>query len=518
MNRKQQILHILKKDIRAHWSELATLALVNTLLVITCSEPWSLSADRGLSLPALATQLQTLISVLLMIAWSLLIARVVHGEAPASRSQFWLTRPYSRASLLAAKAVFILLFAHVLTGAAQVLILAISGLPFAFGDFVLNQLVLLALVTLPAMTIAALTRSQARFALIATAVAGIGLATMFSTGFIADEVYRGYGLAGLPSVEDFLPVRNFLRTILALPAITIIATVTLVYQYRSRQTRKALSFCAAGIVLAVLVIGALPDALASRAYSRLIGTPADRITVSLNPDVEVQGPVGGVYTADNNGEVEVFVPIDLSYDTIVRIAVVGLEAAVTSSEGTIYRARNGFETRDIGLGFRRSGTRESLQSFFYFRMPRERFEGVADDAVTIEFRFDLKEYAYFPANPIPSRNAFAQIDDREQCGIGDYASICRYAFGSSAGVGLRPVSKHRNAAALDRQYAEIVSIRQAAAVPFRINPIVTHARNSYTKYSFPISVMIAAPRSYESVRLELANTRLRDWVVASGDD
>ena len=68
---------------------------------------------------------------LLMIAARLLIVRVVHEETLPGTRQFWLTRPYSRASLLCAKILFILAFINLPKMIADLIIAPVPVFPSA---------------------------------------------------------------------------------------------------------------------------------------------------------------------------------------------------------------------------------------------------------------------------------------------------------------------------------------------------------------------------------------------------
>ena len=159
MSRLQQILHILKKDIRQRWPEIAgVLALIVLLTIVSIdnpTQPWGLTAYlRG-------ADIAVLVFVLLPVAWCVLIARVIHGESLPGREQLWLTRPYDRLSLMLAKLALVLLFVHLPLIVAHVVALNLSDLAYTFGAMAIGHLVLFAVLTLPAMAVASLTRCLA---------------------------------------------------------------------------------------------------------------------------------------------------------------------------------------------------------------------------------------------------------------------------------------------------------------------------------------------------------------------
>ena len=167
MTATQQIAHILRKDLRAHVSEIASLGILNLLLILFTVENWADATQHtGLANLESAGPIRIAIGAMLVVAWMLLIARLIHSEAPASHTQAWLTRPYSRSFLLIEKALFIVLFVHLLTALSQILILLLSGVPFSIGSIAVNHLVLLCFVSLPIAVVASLTSTLGRFLLV----------------------------------------------------------------------------------------------------------------------------------------------------------------------------------------------------------------------------------------------------------------------------------------------------------------------------------------------------------------
>jgi hypothetical protein len=514
MTPAQQTFHILKKDIRAHWSELLTLTLLNLLLIVVSTETWSAGVQRDPGPAAtFSGSLPILISILLGVGWCLLIPRVIHGESPASHVQYWLTRPYSRMALLSATGLFILLFVHAMTVVTQILILQLSGVPWLFRDLWLNQLVLLILITLPAMTIGVLTRTQGQFLLIALPVTGIALVSLLSTGFIGDDSYVLNPALG-PGTASSTPVRNLLWAIVSLPALAIITVFGVAFQYLKRQTRTTTTCCAAGVAVTAVVIAALPDALASWTHSKLIGMPADRKIVRLGSSFEGRTTTGTVHELENNEGFEIAVPLDWSYRETRGLVLVGPEARIRSASGLEYLV-NGENDRRTGIGFTGVRSGESLRAYLGVRIPGDVFETIADDDISITFSFDLKEYGYYPANPIPRDGGSTEIDGYEQCAVGPYTYIiCRRSFFGPEGPIAPAWNEGRNAIDEPPDRSLIIT-RQAAAIPFAIDPILDSGRYRERAGDEPVTVWIAAPRSYAPASLEIEGVRLRDWLVDS---
>jgi len=97
----QQALHIFRKDARHLRWEISGVFLLLFFLILTGVQTWEGLQRRGG--PDISNE--SPLSVLLVVAWSLLIARAIQTEALPGDRHFWLTRPYSRAGLALSKAL-----------------------------------------------------------------------------------------------------------------------------------------------------------------------------------------------------------------------------------------------------------------------------------------------------------------------------------------------------------------------------------------------------------------------------
>jgi len=121
------------------------------------------------------------LNLLLPLAWACLVALAVEQEPLTGDQQFWLTRPYRRPALFAAKALFVVLFIHIPSFIADCYILSareFSALVY-LPQLLWKQVLLGAALTLPALALAAMSRSFAHFML---AVFAIAAAIAFLTG------------------------------------------------------------------------------------------------------------------------------------------------------------------------------------------------------------------------------------------------------------------------------------------------------------------------------------------------
>jgi hypothetical protein len=162
------LLHIFKKDARHLWPQIAvTLAI---LAALGREDRWR--ADW------LAGQTEGWLNLLLPIAWVFLIGLAVGQEPIAGDRQFWITRPYRRSGLLAAKLLFAIAFVHLPFLVEQSYVLAARGFsPLNHVPQLLwNQVLLLAALTLPAIALAALAGTFTQFVM---EVVGVAAAVIF---------------------------------------------------------------------------------------------------------------------------------------------------------------------------------------------------------------------------------------------------------------------------------------------------------------------------------------------------
>src|ERR1700730_16474789 len=117
------VLHIFIKDARRFWWEIAV--MLGLLAVVA-----RMDATRVGFIPG---AMEGWLNLILPAVWAYLIALVIHDEALVGDRQFWLTRPDSWRGLVAAKALFVLLFIHLSCFAADVAIVAARGFePLAY--------------------------------------------------------------------------------------------------------------------------------------------------------------------------------------------------------------------------------------------------------------------------------------------------------------------------------------------------------------------------------------------------
>src|SRR2546423_11473495 len=137
----QQAWHILMKDARYLRREIYMLVALSAVFIRVSSLAISI------------------FQLVLVLASSYIIARLVHAESIPGDKQFWLTRPYRRSSLLAAKLLFILIFVNLPILAARFTILAGEGFPIAANlpGLLWSQVLLILGIWFPVAALSAIT-------------------------------------------------------------------------------------------------------------------------------------------------------------------------------------------------------------------------------------------------------------------------------------------------------------------------------------------------------------------------
>jgi hypothetical protein len=175
-----EILVIFKKDVRRLWWQIAAMLAMSA--ITGC-----LDAGRAAAQPGVV---EGLLDILLPLVWACLIAQAIHQEALVGDREFWMTRPYRWLRLLAAKALFAVLFVHVPSFVTDAAILAARGYNplHALPQLLVKQLVLAGGLTLPAMALAAVVSNLTQFVvgvpvLFATLAAAVALRRVLPMGY-----------------------------------------------------------------------------------------------------------------------------------------------------------------------------------------------------------------------------------------------------------------------------------------------------------------------------------------------
>lgn len=255
----RQALHIFRKDTRHLWPEIAVALLVTALFTVSEIR----HAAEGGS--------EDLARYLLPLAWWTLIARVIHAEPLPGDRQFWLTRPYERKSLLAAKALFILAWVNVPTLVAHAVIVGVSGfsIPAELPGLLWSQVLLTAVFLLPMAALAAITTGfvQLLFTVLVLSAACLALYTWYPLLLLG----ANWPLAWIPSY--------CVGVVVDVSALAILA-----WQYTRRRTWATRSLAAAALFLALLGATQFPGTAAFAIQSRISRRRIDPSAVRVGFD------------------------------------------------------------------------------------------------------------------------------------------------------------------------------------------------------------------------------------------
>ena len=223
----RQALHILWKDMRRHWPEIVLVALTTGFWVVREPRTWApnyVGSGWEESAPG----------ILIAVLWLIAVARVVHGEPLVGDRQFWQTRPYQWQSLLAAKALFVMLFVLGPLALGDVWLLWRSGLHAEWiwaPSLIWQQGLLFVLILVPMMALAAITENLVQYVM---GLLGLGL------------VIAGATWLGTQPWQDAPTGSGTVPNILA-PSIVILGAVGIVlWQFARRRTglgRLAFASC-----------------------------------------------------------------------------------------------------------------------------------------------------------------------------------------------------------------------------------------------------------------------------------
>src|ERR1700761_5908286 len=124
-----QTLHIFRKDVWHLRFEIAIALLLNAVFLVNQirdAHHWGFESNQLHAADGF--------TLLLSLAWGFMLTRAVHAEALAGDRQFWLTRPYSRRSLLVSKILFAIVFVNLPILICDIAIISANG--FAASRFV----------------------------------------------------------------------------------------------------------------------------------------------------------------------------------------------------------------------------------------------------------------------------------------------------------------------------------------------------------------------------------------------
>ena len=293
----KQALHIFRKDTRYLWPE-----ILASLAALAMSAAWSPHTWSYTPTAMRWQGLVQLLPVLVFATWALLAARLVQAESLAGDRQWWITRPYEWKNLLAAKALFAVVWIYLPFVVEQAVVLREGGFsPYAYAaGWGMMMAVVSGWVVLPLLATAAVTENFVRMALTAC-------------GIVAALVV-GYDLVTMPrgGYDSTVPNDHHMWVV----AVLMVGTAfVLVLQYATRRTRRSRGLAAGVVLLATCVAATLTATQQSRIdrwYPAAAGAGPMQIAMPVKTKALYIQPLVRVGPSERPGMMYVQVPVDFS--------------------------------------------------------------------------------------------------------------------------------------------------------------------------------------------------------------
>ena len=297
-----QTIHIFLKDARRNWSYIAVV-LTFTAMLTVLTPKWVPVYSRGTQN---LNRLVDILDFLLPAAWWFTIAHLIHGEALVGDRQFWVTRPYSWKSLLAAKFLFCVAFLAMPHLVFDWIVLSVDGFsPLAMIPGLLwRQCSLFGVRMLPALVLATVTRNTRQFALVcfALALAFFGLievAMLHPSNAIATALANGADPGASRWMQEWRGTMLYAGLAMAL----------LLWLYAHRRTGAARAILAAVLVWGLVESAWPPPAIAWAAQKQPAPAEHPEIAVVFAPQ---RGGLGMFGASGVKDKVQVDIPIELT--------------------------------------------------------------------------------------------------------------------------------------------------------------------------------------------------------------
>ena len=260
----RQLLHIFKKDLRRLWP----LALICwSMVALHASHRWLLLAHL-LNAPLKVVMGTEMFAGLTPLFWWFLLVFLIHQEPLCGDRQFWITRPYSRWSLLGAKLLFVAVAIQIPVLLSDAFLLSSAGFPPLLSTLLVRNLYISVVVLLPVAAFAMVTSGIGQ-------VIATGLA--FVAGMILWVNYTVmFGLGRYEGLEWMLQVT---AAILLLAAGGTVA----VLQYRFRKTTHSRAIVLGAALILAVVAHLFPWSKAFALQAALTGGgPRPEIQIALD--------------------------------------------------------------------------------------------------------------------------------------------------------------------------------------------------------------------------------------------
>jgi hypothetical protein len=366
------VLHILAKDLRRHWREIA-------LYLLACAA-WAWQTAEPFALEWLHQHEFT--PVLMFGLWFFIVIRIVQGELLVGDREFWMTRPYRWGQLMAAKAMALVLCLNLPLLIAQIALLDHAGFPFSLHllpGLLFLQLMFVFFLTFPAAALAAVTESIVQWGL---AIAGIAIYALIVSWLPWDKLP--------PALES----GETLGTILCMAAATPALVFVLLWQYARRRAWPArLAFAGVLLVIPLIVVLACTPIVRSIAYPKARGQAPLHISIAND---EKEG--SRIYVRSNPGSTaNISLPVEaVPSDPDAIVSVDGLQITLAGD--------NGWRWQSPWLNHSIKFSKDSSSGYIQFSIPNELADQMARVHAQAKVEMAFKVYRLGPQRQIATRD------------------------------------------------------------------------------------------------------------------
>jgi ABC-type transport system involved in multi-copper enzyme maturation permease subunit len=294
----RQAFHIFKRDLRQFWYAPIIVALLWAALDYIVVKTDLSGAEQGDSLQSI----RVVVYLFLPLAIWFAVVQAVQSEALIGSVQFWLTRPYRRLSLMAAKVLFVIALVCIPLFVSDCTILAFEGFPIlpSLTDLSLRFIAVGFWVVLPIAAIAATTRILTQSALFVVGLV-IGFLVISFAATAASASHYAITMGSYASIWPFC----------------VLLTGGLAVQYLRRTT----------VFATCMVVAAFLALLRPLFMAPLFYSPVATTSFLVDkPNAQMEAPPGGVLSIGQSAGSEALVGTmpgsQLSNDTSMQLPVV----------------------------------------------------------------------------------------------------------------------------------------------------------------------------------------------------
>jgi hypothetical protein len=333
-----------------------------------------------------------------------LLSRAIQSEALPGDRQFWLTRPYSRTSLLLSKILVAMVFVNLPTLISDIVTLSANGFPPAsyIAGLAWKQVLLTMMIVLPAAALAAATRGLGELIL-----AGLGLAVVivFTANFIRGYMY-GRVLHGWSAADTWIEGARLYG------AVSAVAIVVIMLQYFRRSTFISRAVAIVALLL-VAVTFTWPPSRAERAME-----PEDAKVIANTSWLHVEPRYcencSGFARATDDFE-QIMMPIEVTgVPDGTRVEITLVDGFAKSPEATrvIYN----------------TGQSSSEGQHRYIPINVAYYPAIRNQQVTLNLNVHFEIYRHGRVGPLALKEPFAAVPGIGYCAELGGSIICRAPF------------------------------------------------------------------------------------------